>query len=109
MLMFTLFFAILAGIVLAFFAVQNTASTTIVVAGTPLNNIPLWLVIIASLFIGLITAFYFNVINIISSALKLRGKDSAIKGADSEIKDLKNEIQKLKAENANLASKKDSS
>jgi len=107
--MFTLFFAILAGIVLAFFAIQNTANTTVIVAGTPLNNIPLWFVIIASLLIGLVTASYFNVINIVSSALKLRGKDSAIKGADAEIRDLKNEIQKLKAENANLSSKKDPS
>ena len=107
--MFTLIFAILAGIVLAFFAIQNTSHVTIVLANTPVSGIPLWLVVIISILIGLITASYFNVINIVSSALKLHSKNETLKSADSEIENLRHENQRLKEENAGLASKKDSS
>jgi uncharacterized integral membrane protein len=107
--LFTIIFALLAGVVLAFFAIQNTNDVTIVLANMPVPGVPLWIVVITSLLIGLITASYFNVINIVSSAFKLRGKDSAIKSADQEIMDLKHEVSRLKQEVASQASKKDSS
>lgn len=106
-LMIILFFAIVFGLGLAFFATQNTNSVTLTIASITLSDIPLWGIVIASLLAGLILASYFNVLSIITSALKLHGKDAAIKGADKTISSLKKEIQDLKVENASLKSKKE--
>lgn len=105
--MIILFFAIVFGLGLAFFATQNTNSVTLTIASITLSDIPLWGIVIASLLAGLILASYFNVLSIITSALKLHGKDAAIKGADKTISSLKKEIQDLKVENASLKSKKE--
>lgn len=108
-LMLVLIFAIVFGLGLAFFATQNTNGVTITLANIPLPDTPLWTIVVVSILIGIVSASFFNVVNIISSALKLHGKDTAIKGADKTIADLKSEIQSLKVENASLRSKKDSS
>ena len=107
--LFTLFFAVLFGLVLAFFAIQNTGNVTIVLAGAPIPGIPLWLVVVVSILIGLVTASYFNVVNIVSSAFKLHSKNETLKSADSEIAGLRHENQRLKGENEGLSSKKDPS
>ena len=107
--MFILIFAILAGVGLAFFAIQNTNGVTITFANIPLTDTPLWIIVVVSILIGLVCASYFNVLNLITSAFKLHGKDTTIKGADKTIVSLENEIQRLKVENASLTSKKDSS
>lgn len=107
--MLFLIFAIVFGLGLAFFATQNTNGVTITLANYPLTDIPLWAIVVISILIGLICASFFNVVNIITSAFKLRSRDTTIKGADRTITDLKSEIQSLKAENASLKSKKDPS
>lgn len=108
-LVFTLIFAILFGLGLAFFAIQNTNGVTITLANIPLTDTPLWIIILVSISIGLICASFFNVLNVISSAFKLHGKNSTIKNADKTIRDLKSEIQRLKVENTRLSSKENSS
>lgn len=100
--MFTLFFAIIFGVALALFAIQNTGQVTLVVANIPFSNIPLWVIIIGSTLVGLIFASYFNIINIISSKFQLHDKDNSLKGADKRITDLRDEIKSLKAENVAL-------
>lgn len=101
-----LIFAILFGLGLAFFATQNTNGVTITLANTPLTEIPLYIIVIGSLLLGLLLASFFNVANLISSAFKLRGKDTTIKGADKTIATLKSENHNLKAEVADLKAKK---
>lgn len=103
--MFTLVFAIVFGIGLALFAIQNTNGVTITFANIPFSNIPLWVIVVGSLLVGLIFASYFNAINIVSSRFKLHDKDKSIKGADKKIADLKDEIRSLKAENSTLKDK----
>ena len=107
--MFTLIFAIIFGLGLAFFALQNTNSSTVTLAGIPFENIPVWLIVVLSLLLGLILASYFNVINILTSALKMHDKDKTIKDGSKIIADLKSEIHNLKAENANLKAQKNNS
>lgn len=107
--MLFLIFAIIFGLGLAFFATQNTNGVTITLANYPLTDAPLWTIVVVSILVGLICASFFNVANIITSAFKLRSRDTTIKGADRTITDLKSEIQSLKAENASLKSKKDPS
>jgi lipopolysaccharide assembly protein A len=104
----TLIFAIILGLGFAFFATQNTNGVTITFASIPLTDMPVWVVVIVSLLIGLVLASYFNVVNLIESAFKIRGKDATIKGSDKKISALTSEVQSLKAENANLRSRKDS-
>jgi len=105
---FTLIFSIVFGLALSFFALQNTNRVTITLANIPFSDVPLWVIIVISVLVGLIFASYFNVINIVTSALKLHNKDNAIKGADNEIQSLKNENKKLREENEELKTKKDS-
>lgn len=105
--MFTLVFAIIFGLALSFFAMQNTSLVTITVANIPINNIPVWVIMVVSMLIGLVFASYFNVLNIITATFKLHDKDKSIKGADKEIVNLKDEISRLKEKNINLQAKND--
>ena len=107
--MLVLIFAIIFGLGLAFFATQNTNGVTITLANYPLTNTPLWVIVVVSILVGIICASFFNVVNIISSALRLHGKDTRIKDAGKTITELKKENQALSAEISSLKSKKESS
>lgn len=100
--MFTLIFAVVFGLALSFFALQNTNRVTITLANIPFSDVPLWVIIVVSVLTGLIFASYFNVINIVTSAFRLRTKDNAIKGADNEIRKLSDENKRLSEENERL-------
>lgn len=100
MLTFILFIIV----VLAFgvFATQNTQSITITFANYTIPHVPLYIVLGASLLIGLIVSSISNLSDAFSAAMKLRGKEHTIKSGNSTIKQLEKKIDQLEAENVRL-------
>jgi len=86
--MLTLILTVLLGLGFALFATQNTGVVTLNFGQFYLYNIPLYLVILATLIIGLCASFIIYITRDLSARL-----------TEDEMKD---ELKKLKSENAEL-------
>ena len=100
--MFALIVLIIFGIGVAFFATQNTQTISINLANNPLDGIPLYLIVLVSLLLGFVLSWLISLIDVISSAFKLHGKDSAIKNSNKQISELTKTVHKLELENERL-------
>jgi len=100
--MLTLISLVLFGILVSFFTLQNTSPVTLNIAGLTFADVPLFLVILASLLIGFLISGIISGLNSVSSSFQLMGKDQTINSAQAEIENLKNRIHQLELENSNL-------
>ncbi|MBI2264434.1 MAG: DUF1049 domain-containing protein [Armatimonadetes bacterium] len=89
------------GLLVAYFAVQNTAPVAIILAGYE-STVPLYFVVIGSLLIGLLLSWITSLAESLSSFFTIHGKDSAIKEARKEIGELAIRIHELELENTRL-------
>lgn len=103
--MATIFLAIIFGLAIAYFAIQNTHLVTVTLANYAIPGTPLYVIAIAAMVFGLVVGLIFNVVNSIATSVHLRKKNSAIAGANQSINALKNKINDLEAENADLRDK----
>ncbi len=90
------------GILAALFAAQNTVNLDVTLLGYTLHQIPLYLIMLGSLLVGILVSSVFNLSNIISSSLKIHGKDVKLKKSKNTETDLNNRIHQLELENARL-------
>src|SRR3989344_9568377 len=102
LVMLTLIFTILFGIGFAFFATQNINSTTISLGPYGFTNVPLYLVVLLSLFVGILLSAVISSLNSFASYLSLRGKDTKIHQTEKEVDHLKQNLKLLELENAKL-------
>ncbi len=100
--MFALIVLFVFGIGVAFFATQNTQAISITFANYPLSGIPLYLIVLVSLLLGFAVSWIISLVDVISSALKIHGKDSTIKEANKQIADLTKSVHQLELENERL-------
>lgn len=100
--MATLITLVLFGIITALFATQNTAYTTINLAGVVLQNIPLYLLVLGSMLAGLMLAGVINLIESIATGIRIMGKNQMIKSSQKEVVSLKERIVELEAEKEKL-------
>lgn len=100
--MFTLIVLVVFGIGVAFFATQNTQTISITLANYPMTGIPLYLIVLGSLLLGFVVSWITNLIDVISSALKIHGKESTIKDANKQISELTKRVHQLELENERL-------
>ncbi len=100
--MFTLIVLVVFGIGVAFFATQNTQTISIALANYSLTGIPLYLIVLGSLLLGFVVSWITNLIDVISSALKIHGKESTIKDANKQISELTKRVHQLELENERL-------
>lgn len=100
--MFTLIVLVVFGIGVAFFATQNTQTISITLANYPMTGIPLYFIVLGSLLLGFVVSWITNLINVISSALKIHGKESTIKDANKQISELTKRVHQLELENERL-------
>lgn len=107
--MFALIVLIVFGIVIAYFATQNTQPVSIMLAGYPVSGIPLYLIVLGSLLLGFVVSWVISLVDVISSALKMHNKDSEIQNSSKKIADLKNRVHQLELENERLKGKNESS
>lgn len=100
--MIVLLLVVLIGIFLALFATQNTAPVTMDLLGVPLEDVPLFLIVLASVFIGVLIAWLISLVGSVASFFTLRGKERTIQQTKSNISQLQRRIQDLEVENARL-------
>ncbi|HKC14933.1 MAG TPA: lipopolysaccharide assembly protein LapA domain-containing protein [Patescibacteria group bacterium] len=100
--MFALIVLVVFGIGVALFATQNTQATSITLANYPVSGIPLYLIVLGSLLLGFIVSWIISLIDVISSALKIHGKESTIKDANKQIAELTKRVHQLELENERL-------
>ena len=100
--MLVLIVGVIFGLAIGYFATQNTTPVTIRVAEYVFEDVPLYLVIVGSLFVGLFTAWILYLARSVSSRLTVYEKDQAVRRARQTAADLEMRVQELQAENAEL-------
>lgn len=105
--MLTFILLLILALGFGYFATQNTLSIPITLANYTLSNVPLYMVIGVTFLLGLSLSWLNSLLDSFSSAMKLRGKDSAIKGSKRTINDLTKQINQLEIENAKLKGRKE--
>ncbi|HWP58474.1 MAG TPA: LapA family protein [Candidatus Acidoferrales bacterium] len=100
--MFVLILGVIFGLGIAYFATQNTTPVTIHFANYMLEQVPLYLVIVGSLFAGLLIAWILYVARCVSSRVAIYEKDTAVRRARQTAADLEQRVRELEAENERL-------
>ena len=100
--MWVLLVAVIFGGAIAYFGMQNISPVTIRLKEYVWDDVPLYLVIVGSLFVGLFIAWILYFARSVSSTLTIYGKDRAMKKAKHTVADLEHRVQELEAENARL-------
>lgn len=103
--MFTFILLLILGLGFGYLATQNAMNIPITLANYTLPNVPLYMVIGVTFLLGLFLSWLNSLLGSFSSAMKLRGKDSAIKGSKKTINDLIKQVNQLEIENAKLKGK----
>lgn len=100
--MFALIVLFIIGIGVAFFATQNTQTVYVTLANYNLRGIPLYIIVLGSLLLGFVVSWIISLVDVISSALKIHGKESTIKNANKQISELTKKVHQLELENERL-------
>jgi uncharacterized integral membrane protein len=100
--MFVLIIAVVVGVAIGYFSTQNSTPVTIRIAEYTLNEVPLYLVMVGSLFTGLFVAGILYFARTVSSTITIYGKDHAVKRAKQTVAHLEDRVHELEAENAQL-------
>ena len=100
--MLVLLVAVISGIAIAYFGMQNVSPVTIRLNEYVWNDVPLYLVIVGSLFVGLFMAWILYFARSVSSTLTIYGKDRAIKKSKHTVAELEQRVHELEAEKAQL-------
>ncbi len=100
--MFTLILLVILGLVFGYFATQNTLHIPITIASYTLRDVPLYAVLGITLLVGFGISWIISLLDSISVALKLRGKESTIKNTKTTVNVLEKRVNELELENAKL-------
>lgn len=87
------------GIGIAFFATQNTRGVTVVLANSPVPGIPLYMVVLASLLLGVLVAWFISLFGSLGSFFERRETESHLVDSKKRIRDLETKIKDLEIEN----------
>lgn len=101
--------AIFFGVAFTFFASQNIHPVMLNLAGYTIPSLPLYLVVLGSFFVALVSAILLASIDWFTSLLTLRSKESRMQGVErmidkknDEITQLREQVRKLSLENVTL-------
>lgn len=100
--MFSLIVAILFGLSITFFAFQNSAGVPIVLGNFFLPNTPVYLVVIISMLVGILMAWFISALEGMSHFMSVRRKDNVIRDDRKSMVQMEEKIRTLEAENAGL-------
>ncbi len=103
--MATLLTLVLSGILVAYFATQNTGDVSINLLGYSLVGIPIYFLVLGSVLLGLLMGSIINLIDSLFSSLKLRDKNHTINEVSKKALTLEERIHELEVENARLKGK----
>lgn len=100
--MLSLIAVFLFGLVVAVFALQNTATVPLHLLKFQFLGTPVYMLVIASILAGVIMSWFISILDSVSFFIKLRRKDDVIVQERKTIDALQKEVQSLKTENAQL-------
>lgn len=100
--MATLIVTVLFGLIIAFFAIQNTATISLKFLNYTMPNVPSYIVIVGALLVGLFSSWIISFINDIATGFTMRGKDSKIKDYKKENAEYLKQLHQLEIENTKL-------
>lgn len=100
--MATLIVTVLFGLVIAFFAIQNTTTISLKFLHYTIPSIPSYIVIVGALLVGLFFSLIISFVNDIATGFTIRGKDSKIKDYKKENTEYLKQIHQLEIENTKL-------
>lgn len=100
--MATLIITILVGLIIAYFATQNTGGTSLHFLNYTLSDIPTYVVVIGALLIGLLLSWLVSLVNDIATGFTIRNKENKIKDYKKENAELTKRIHQLELENTRL-------
>lgn len=100
--MATLIVTVLLGLVIAFFATQNTGTISLYFSNYTFSGIPIYIVVVGALLVGLFLSWIISLINDIGTGFTLMGKENKIKDYKKENTELLKDIHQLELENAKL-------
>ena len=105
--MFTLITIVLSGLVIAFFATQNTETVTLRFFESSIAGVPLYGAVVGGILLGLLLSSIITLVNNISNGITLRGKESAIKDYKKDNVELTKKVHQLELENTKLRTQAD--
>lgn len=100
--MLVLLVAVISGAAIAYFGMQNISPVTVRFNEYVWDDVPLYLVIVGSLFAGLFMAWILYFARSVSTTLAMYAKDRAMKKANHTVADLEQRVHELEAEKARL-------
>lgn len=101
----TLIVTLVFGLLIAFFASQNTDSVSLHFLQYSLQEIPIYIVVVGSLLVGIFTSWIISLVNEIGAGVTIWGKDKTIKEKDRQSIDLTKHVHQLELENEKLKTK----
>ena len=103
-MLFVILFLVV-GSLLVYVSKFNLMPVTVNLKFWTFSNIPLFYVIVASILAGLTFSYLIYLIHVISTSLKLRGKNKEIKKNKNEVLELTKRVHQLELENTRLKAK----
>lgn len=100
--MATLIVTFLFGLVIAYFAIQNTTPISLNFLNYTMPRIPSYIVIVGALLVGLFFSLIIGFVNDITTGFTMRGKDNKIKDYKKENTEYLKQIHQLEIENTRL-------
>lgn len=107
--MATLIVTVLFGLIIAYFAIQNTGVITLNFLNYSVPGIPAYIVVVGALLVGLFLSWIISLVNSITTGFTIRGKESKIKDYRKENAELTKRIHQLELQNAKLSAETDDS
>ncbi len=90
------------GLIIAFFATQNTAAISLNFLDYQTPGIPTYIIVVGALLVGLFLSWIIGLLNGITTGFTMRGKDNKIKDYGQENTELLKINHQLELENARL-------
>lgn len=100
--MATLIITIFFGLIITYFAIQNTGTISLNFLNYTIPGIPIYVVVVGALLIGLFFSWILSLVKSVSTGFTIRGKESKIKDYKKENAELTKQIHQLELTNARL-------
>lgn len=100
--MATLILTVLFGLIIAYFAAQNTGVISLNFLNYTLTSIPTYIVVVGALLVGLLLSWIISFVKDIGTGFTMRGKESTIKDYGKENAELLKLNHQLELENTRL-------
>lgn len=104
--MATVIITILFGLIITYFAIQNTGAVTLHFLSYTFDGIPTYLVVVGALLVGLLFSWIISLVKDIGTGFAMRGKENKIKDYKKENVQFLKENHQLELENTRLKATK---